>query len=290
MLPGHWPEEDFVQLGRDTVAETVASGRSDEGVNRGRFEGKAAIVTGAGSGIGRAAARRLAAGGACVLGVDIDDRLRAVKAEVGDLLSSLDVDLGDPETCATVVGTCVAEFGALDVLGNVAGIFRAHHATEVTPAEYHRILAVNLDAYVFLSQAAIPHLLERDGNIVNVASNTALQGIPYAAPYAVSKGGVLQLTRPSRGVLEAAAARQGGSAGGHQHRHRHGGDVPARRRRAAPGTDGGRAGHGGAGGSRRSVRLPRVRRGEERERRGVHDRQRPDGQLSRLAGRQVPER
>ena len=162
----------------------------------GRFEGKVAIVTGAGSGIGRAAARRLAAEGACVLGVDIDaDRLRAVKAEVGDRLSILDVDLGDPETCATVVGTCVAEFGALDVLGNVAGIFRAHHATEVTPAEYHRILAVNLDAYFFLSQAAIPYLLERDGNIVNVASNSALQGIPYAAPYAISKGGVLQLTR-----------------------------------------------------------------------------------------------
>ena len=81
------------------------------------------------------------------------------------------------------------------MLGNVAGIFRAHHATEVTPAEYHRILAVNLDAYFFLSQAAIPYLLERDGNIVNVASNSALQGIPYAAPYAISKGGVLQLTR-----------------------------------------------------------------------------------------------
>src|SRR5699024_7226018 len=60
---------------------------------------------------------------------------------------------------------------------------------------YHRILAVNLDAYFFLSQAAIPHLLERGGNIVNVASNSALQGIPYAVPYAVSKGGVVQLTR-----------------------------------------------------------------------------------------------
>jgi NAD(P)-dependent dehydrogenase (short-subunit alcohol dehydrogenase family) len=131
-----------------------------------------------------------------VLGVDVDgDRLRATRTSAGAGMSVLEADLGDPETCRSVVDTCVAEFGGLDVLGNVAGIFRAHHVVDVTPAEYHRILAVNLDAYFFLSQAAIPHLLERDGNIVNVASNSALQGIPYAVPYAVSKGGVVQLTR-----------------------------------------------------------------------------------------------
>src|SRR3546814_4032037 len=91
----------------------------------------------------------------------------------------MQADLGDPETCRAAIDTCVAEFGGLDILGNVAGIFRAHHAVDVTPAEYHRIMAVNIDAYFFLSQAAIPHLLERSGNIVNVASNSALQGIPY---------------------------------------------------------------------------------------------------------------
>lgn len=161
-----------------------------------RFEGKVGLVTGAGSGIGRAVACRLVAEGASVLGVDVDgDRLRSTQASAGAGLSILEVDLGEPEGCRAAVDTCVAEFGGLDVLGNVAGIFRAHHVVDVTPAEYHRIMAVNIDAYFFLSQAAIPHLLERNGNIVNIASNSALQGIPYAVPYAISKGGVVQLTR-----------------------------------------------------------------------------------------------
>ncbi len=161
-----------------------------------RFEGRVAIVTGAGSGIGRAVAERLVAEGGRVLGVDIDaDRLRSTQSLVGDGLAVLEADVGRPEACSAVVDACVAEFGGLDVLGNVAGIFRAHHAVDVTVAEYRRIMAINVDAYFFLSQAAIPYLLERNGNIVNVASNSALQGIPYAVPCAISKGGVVQLTR-----------------------------------------------------------------------------------------------
>lgn len=161
-----------------------------------RFEDKVAIVTGAGSGIGRAVVRRLVEEGASVLAVDVDGpRLAETRALAGEGTSVLEADLADPSACADVVDACIAEHGALDVLGNVAGIFRAHHVTEVTIEDYRRIMAVNLDACFFLSQRAIPHLLERSGTIVNIASNSGLQGIPYGAPYAMSKGGVVQLTR-----------------------------------------------------------------------------------------------
>ena len=159
-----------------------------------RFEGKAALITGAGSGIGRAVTVRLAEEGASVLAVD------AVRLDETKALTSGDVavhraDLGDPDACVDAVAAGVERFGGLDVLGNIAGIYHAAHTTDTTRQQYHRIMAVNLDACFFLAQAAIPHLLESGGNIVNIASNAGLQGVPYSAAYCMSKGGVVQLTR-----------------------------------------------------------------------------------------------
>jgi NAD(P)-dependent dehydrogenase (short-subunit alcohol dehydrogenase family) len=89
----------------------------------------------------------------------------------------------------------VAEHGRLDILGNIAGIARSEHVTGVTVEQYRQMMGVNIDAYFFLSQAAIPHLLETDGNIVNLASNAGLMGQAYTVVYCVSKGAVVQLTR-----------------------------------------------------------------------------------------------
>lgn len=89
----------------------------------------------------------------------------------------------------------MAEFGELHVLGNVAGIYVAGHVTDMSIEQYRRIMAVNLDAYFFLAQAAIPLLLKTGGNIVNIASNAGLQGVPYSVAYSMTKGGVVQLTR-----------------------------------------------------------------------------------------------
>jgi len=162
----------------------------------GRFEGKVALITGAASGIGRAITVRLSAEGASVLAADIDRTGLAESASraPGRVIPH-DVDVGDPAACKAAVALCVEEFGRLDVLGNVAGIFLAAHTTDTTVEQYRRVIAVNMDGPFFLSQAAIPHLLESGGTIVNIASNSGIQGVPYAAAYGMSKGGVLQLTK-----------------------------------------------------------------------------------------------
>jgi len=161
-----------------------------------RFEGKVALITGAGSGIGRATTLRLASEGATVFAVDIDEgRLKETEDLATGTVTYHVADVTKPEACAIAVETCVAEHGRLDVLGNVAGIARAEHVTDVTVEQYRRMMGVNVDAYFFLAQAAIPHLLETSGNIVNIASNAGLMGQAYTVVYCMSKGAVVQLTK-----------------------------------------------------------------------------------------------
>lgn len=161
-----------------------------------RYDGKVALITGAGSGIGRAVARRLAGEGATVWAVDVDvDRLADISIDMNARISPYQADLADPDACQGAVADCVDRHGRLDVLGNVAGIYLAAHTTEMSREAYRKVMAVNLDAYFFLAQSAIPHLLMTGGNIVNIASNAGIQGVPYSAAYCMSKGGVVQLTR-----------------------------------------------------------------------------------------------
>ncbi|MGC0419812.1 SDR family NAD(P)-dependent oxidoreductase [Embleya sp. AB8] len=165
----------------------------------GRFDGKTAVVTGAGSGVGRATTLRLAAEGANVFALDIAAAPLAETAELADGLvgkvATRVTDVAVRDECFAAVAAAVAEFGGLDVLGNVAGIARAEHVLDVTEADYRRMMGVNLDGYFFMCQAAIPHLLERSGNVVNIASNAGVMGLAYGVVYTMSKGAVVQLTR-----------------------------------------------------------------------------------------------
>ena len=164
-----------------------------------RFDGKVAILSGASSGIGRATALRLVREGARVFGIDIDgpglDETVVLAGADGSHISTSVVDVSNRDQCHAAVASCVAQFGRLDVLGNIAGIARAERVTDVTEHGWARMIGVNVSGCFWMAQAAIPHLLETDGNIVNVASNAGLMGQAYTVPYCVTKGAVVQLTR-----------------------------------------------------------------------------------------------
>jgi NAD(P)-dependent dehydrogenase (short-subunit alcohol dehydrogenase family) len=165
----------------------------------GRFDGKVALLTGAGSGIGRATTLRLASEGAAVFAVDVNaeslDETSKLASDDGLSITTHVADVTSREACREAVAAAVAEHGKLDVLGNIAGVARCHHFTDVTPEEWALLNGVNVEGPIWLSQAAIPHLLESKGNIVNIASNAGLMGQAYTVPYCVTKGAIIQLTR-----------------------------------------------------------------------------------------------
>jgi NAD(P)-dependent dehydrogenase (short-subunit alcohol dehydrogenase family) len=160
-----------------------------------RFEGKVAIVTGAGSGIGQATAVRLAAEGATVLAVDVDGAGLDVTAKESDRVHPHVADVGDETAVAGTVRAAVEPFGRLDVLANIAGIMRTAHTHECPTDVWELVLRVNLTGTFLMCREALPHLLETKGTIVNCASTASFFGHPWMAAYAASKGGIAALTQ-----------------------------------------------------------------------------------------------
>jgi NAD(P)-dependent dehydrogenase (short-subunit alcohol dehydrogenase family) len=149
------------------------------------FEGKRALVTGAGSGIGAAVARRLAAGGAEVIVADLDPH--SVADELG--AQAIVLDVRDEKQVAPVMA-------GLDILVNVAGIGSTTNAPETTLETWENVFAVNARGTFLCCKHAIPGMAARGGgSIVNIASVAGLVGLRNRAAYCASKGAVISLTR-----------------------------------------------------------------------------------------------
>jgi 3-oxoacyl-[acyl-carrier protein] reductase len=161
-----------------------------------RLQDRAAIVTGAASGMGRACAILFAENGAKVLAVDRPGTDLAGTAQLNDRISVLAADIAEPGAPVRIVAQAMKEFGRLDVLMNNAGVSHRAFVEEMQEEDWDRVLAVNVRAQFLLCRAAIPHLkASGNGRIINVASVMAEATDFGLAAYCASKAGVAGLTR-----------------------------------------------------------------------------------------------
>jgi meso-butanediol dehydrogenase/(S,S)-butanediol dehydrogenase/diacetyl reductase len=156
---------------------------------------KIALVTGASSGIGAAIAIELADAGWGVMAAGRDEGRLEEVADVSDSIATWAGDLDDAETCDELVAEAIDEFGQIDCLVNSAGILLRGTAAETSDDEWRDTMTINLDVPFFLSRAALPHLLNNAGSIINISSFWGLRAGPRAVSYCVSKGGLIQLTK-----------------------------------------------------------------------------------------------
>jgi len=161
------------------------------------LSGRVAVVTGGNGGIGLGMAKGMAGAGASVIVAARNaEKAEAALAALGENSAFVPFDVADEKSCRTMIGQAAERFGRLDILVNNAGTSVRKPPESYTAAEWHAVLDTNLTGAFLCSQAAHPVMKKNGGGkIINIGSMFALFGSGYAAPYAASKGALVQLTK-----------------------------------------------------------------------------------------------
>ncbi|HEU5318899.1 MAG TPA: glucose 1-dehydrogenase [Chloroflexota bacterium] len=178
-----------------------------------RLQDKVVVVTGAGSGMGRAIAKLFAAEGAAVVAADWNEqRLNDVVAEIlakDGAVTGVPGNIADKDTAEGLVDTAIKVYGHLDVLVNNAGVMDYMQGVgELTDDIWKRVISINLEGPMFTSRRAVRHMVERgSGSIINVASTAGIEGGAAGAAYTTSKHGLVGLTRNTAWVYAQKGIR-----------------------------------------------------------------------------------
>jgi 3-oxoacyl-[acyl-carrier protein] reductase len=165
-----------------------------------RLDGRVAIVTGGGGGLGSGICAALAAAGAAVVVTGRTreklDRVAAGIVAAGGRALAIEVDIADRQSVAAMTERVVSELGSVDILVNNAAVYHRKPWTEITEADWDQVLDTNLKGYYLCARAAYPALkASGHGRVINVASITFFGGVPFLLDYVASKGGIVGFTR-----------------------------------------------------------------------------------------------
>ncbi|MBG9981595.1 SDR family oxidoreductase [Aerococcaceae bacterium DSM 111020] len=163
------------------------------------LQDKVAIITGAGSGFGRATAELFAKEGAKIVAVDLNQETANQTAQIiidaGGEAIGVKANVADEEDVKDFIDATTKEFGKIDILFNNAGIYAPGNVETTSIDDWNRSINVNMTALFLAAKHAMPHLLESNGNIINTASAGGIIGFPDAIAYATTKGAVISFTR-----------------------------------------------------------------------------------------------